>query len=148
MNQFVMSLPNLEVGLEIMGRDAFKHDDFQKRVDVDGNHYLIIETHKSIEDVEQVLHEMVDTKLVRNTLKVYVPPAPRQVKVVVDVSNGLFKAVHSDAPTKVMVVDYEDTENIRATILGKETWAGVLDGEYDPGRVSRAFQDWEDSQPF
>lgn len=99
MNTFKCKTPNREVVAQIIARYAFRDDIFEVRDD----DLLIIKTHKTYEELENRLHEMVDTKLIRRTL-IEFDDTP---KVVVKLRQGLPDFVHCSVPMNVIAVEHD-----------------------------------------
>jgi hypothetical protein len=63
------------------------------------------------------------------------------VRVLIDLSGGLFESVISTVPVEVMAVDEADQANPRARLPGDDfdVWAEIQEAEVDPDRVNAAF---------
>lgn len=70
---------------------------------------------------------------------------PKPVRVVIDMSGGLFHGATSDGPVEIMVVDAEDEDHPRAHVPdypgpnNRPIWAEIQSASVDPEHVCAAF---------
>lgn len=73
------------------------------------------------------------------------PSNGKPIRIVVDITGGLFEAAYATVPVEVLAIDSDDTEHPRASIpgFGNRIWASFDGANVAPDLVNTAFDKCE-----